>query len=142
MVEEEQTPRQDGIEMCPLHVTKEILFGCYNCKTECCSESWDTEHSGHRKGHLTDVASAMREEVGEYITDAQDMLVDLFEEQNEILVQTDQLGTFCGHSNTKIVRIVGHLKNRIDNVSVKVKNELRETEDALNQDLQNDFETE
>ena len=140
VVEEEQTPRQDGIEMCPLHITKEVLFGCYNCKTECCSKCWDTEHSSHKIGPLTEVASAMREEVGEYITGAKVMLVDLFKEQSEILVQKDQLGTFIGHTNTKIDRIVGHLKNRIDNVSMKMKNELRETEDALNQKLQNDFE--
>ena len=136
IMEEEEIPGEQGIEMCRKHANKELLFGCYNCNEVCCSECWDKCHREHNIGPLTEVSRAVRQSVKESINETKTQLVDIVREEASLLVDRDKINNLIGQADTEIDKIGDELKRRIDKIKTNMKKELRDTSDALNKEMQ------
>lgn len=140
IVQEDKAIKSNETEKCPHHIAKEVVFGCYQCNVACCSECWEADHTNHKIGPLTEVATSMRGAIGECIEGSKNQLVMMVEEKGKIMVDKDRMDTLIAHTMADIDIKMGLLKQRLDNLSIGIKNELRETGDVLNMQLQKDLE--
>ena len=140
IVEEEPKQVQTETEMCTIHPDKELLFGCFTCIKECCSECWKISHQKHNVGPLTEVAEVMRGTIQECIEKSKAHLYGIVSEQRDILLEEDKVKTLLDATDATIDRITCQLKERIDSVSANIRRELRETSDVMNEKIQANLE--